>query len=129
MADWNGHDLTKPSGIFIAMFLFGITIAIFIQTGVNINPEDLLIDVGDIIIEQTGGELSFYWTVLKICIGIIGIFSLIGAVYLIYSQGISSIFIAVSGFISGITILFKPVLYVGIFFLIIGGLLVRFLES
>lgn len=87
-----------------------------------------MLNVGDIIVEQLGGQFTIYWVIFIILFSIISLISLIGGLYLIYRQGVLSIIIAVCGFVSGITLLFKPTVYVGVIALLIGGFLIRFLN-
>ena len=61
-----------PYCIFTGSFIIGFFFAIQIQTGININPDNLIINVADKIIQQMPQFLSM-WKNIKLLITIMGI--------------------------------------------------------
>ena len=61
-----------PYCIFISSFIIGFFFAIQIQTGINISPDNLIINVADKIIQQMPQFLSM-WKNIKLLITIMGI--------------------------------------------------------
>jgi hypothetical protein len=85
-----------PYGIFISSFIVGLFLAIQIQTGININPDYLIINVTDKIVQQINVPQTFsMWEEMKLLITIIVIISLLVDIFLIVSFGLIGIISAV----------------------------------
>lgn len=113
-----------PYCIFIGSFIIGFFFAIQIQTGINISPDNLIINVADKIIQQMPQFLSM-WKNIKLLITIIGITFLVIDIFLIISYGWIGIIIAFLGFLSGLLIILSA--QIGIIILFIGAIVTKFI--
>ena len=119
-----------PYCIFIGSFIIGFFFAIQIQTGINISPDNLIINVADkfyqLIIQQINlPQFLSMWKNIKLLITIIGITFLVIDIFLIISYGWIGIIIAFLGFLSGLLIILSA--QIGIIILFIGAIVTRFI--
>lgn len=111
-----------PYGIFISSFIVGLFLAIQIQTGININPDYLIINVTDKIVQQMSTpQTTSMWEEMKLLITIIGIVSLVVDIFLILSFGLIGIISAFFGFLAGLLIILNT--QIGAIFLIVGAVI------
>ena len=119
-----------PYCIFIGSFIIGFFFAIQIQTGINISPDNLIINVADkfyqLIIQQINlPQFLSMWKNIKLLITIMGIIFLVIDIFLIISYGWIGIIIAFLGFLSGLLIILNA--QIGIIILFIGAIITKFI--
>jgi hypothetical protein len=108
-----------PWVTFTGAVFAGVLLGIFFLTGISLAPDDIIQNVGETVINQTGDQMllsawhqySFYFLLAGTLAGILEI-------YMIYRGGKVFIISGLSGFLAGIMLILSPVTGV---FILIGG--------
>jgi len=92
------------SGIFIGCFVAGLFLAIYLQTGININPDDLMLDMTGRVIEQMPQThyTTAMWGSFVLIIFLIGLLATLEDGREILAEGKTGIFVAGCGFFGGL---------------------------
>ena len=108
-----------PWVTFTGAVFAGVLLGIFFLTGVSLQPDDIIQNVGEVVINQTGDQtLLSAWHQYSFYFLLAGTLATILEIYMIYRGGKVFIISGLSGFLAGIMLILSPVTGV---FILVGG--------
>lgn len=120
--------------IFGGSWVMSIFLAIYIMTGTNIEPNDLIFNVINTIVQtfQNIGVNIPFWSIIKIMFPIMGVIGTIVFILQIVSHGWRGVGVALSGFFGWLLLLLGgggAGTYVGLIFILVGFVICSIFEG
>ena len=121
--------------IFGGSIIMGFFLAIFIMTGTNIEPNDLMFTVIDSVVQafQTIGINIPFWGAISVMIAILGLIGTIIGILRIVSYGWKGVIVTLSGFFGCLLLLLGGghvgLIIIGLIFILIGFIICSVVEG
>ncbi|HVB11913.1 MAG TPA: hypothetical protein VNE86_02175 [Nitrososphaerales archaeon] len=113
-----------PSGLYAIVFIpaviAGVFAGIFLVTGINIDPDSLVINALNPVMHQFGGTASSIWNLSTTILLLASIVAAVITIVTIVLTGLPGIVVGICGFLGMILIITGQLAVVGVFMLIIG---------
>ncbi|MBA7634082.1 hypothetical protein ES703_41661 [subsurface metagenome] len=87
--------------IFASAILAGVFTGIYVETGQNVDPESLVIEVGDTVAKAVGGS---QWSFLRPILILAGLVSIVAGIFRILLSGLPGIISATGGYFGGLLV-------------------------
>jgi|GEM_PF-3142336 len=120
-----GNISKKAESLASSSVIAGLFLGIYLYTGVSIDPQDLLEMVAQEIMGQLAPQYSSLMAMVFIILAIVGIWQIITMILSGANFSIFGLFMTITGFVGGLTLLFSPIF--GVILIIVSYLIGGFI--